>query len=412
MPTSPSDASLPANGTPANGVPSNGAPRGVAVLGSTGSIGTQTLDVLRLFPDQFRVRALTAGSNVDLLVEQAQEFEPDCVAIGDESCLPRLEDRLSGTQVDAYGGEDGLCRAAARPDVDVVVAAVVGFAGLAPVVSALRHGKQVALANKETLVVAGSLIRALLQETDGTLLPVDSEHSAIFQCLAGESEQVLERIILTASGGPFRTRDAATFADVTVDEALDHPNWSMGAKITIDSATMMNKGLEVIEAKWLFDLDVDQIQVLVHPQSIVHSMVAFADGSVKAQLGVPDMKVPIQYALSYPARWPAPHERLDWSDVSRLDFETPDVEKFPCLQLAFEALKQGGTAPAVLNAANEQAVSLFLDKEIRFTDIPRAIEQALERVPGTEADVDLDTLTDADAEARRCVQELTSSAGY
>jgi 1-deoxy-D-xylulose-5-phosphate reductoisomerase len=393
-------------------MPSNGAPRGVAVLGSTGSIGTQTLDVLRLFPDQFRVRALTAGSNVDLLVEQAQEFEPDCVAIGDESCLPRLEDRLSGTQVDAYGGEDGLCRAAARPDVDVVVAAVVGFAGLAPVVSALRHGKQVALANKETLVVAGSLIRALLQETDGTLLPVDSEHSAIFQCLAGESEQVLERIILTASGGPFRTRDAATFADVTVDEALDHPNWSMGAKITIDSATMMNKGLEVIEAKWLFDLDVDQIQVLVHPQSIVHSMVAFADGSVKAQLGVPDMKVPIQYALSYPARWPAPHERLDWSDVSRLDFETPDVEKFPCLQLAFEALKQGGTAPAVLNAANEQAVSLFLDKEIRFTDIPRAIEQALERVPGTEADVDLDTLTDADAEARRCVQELTSSAGY
>lgn len=382
------------------------------MLGSTGSIGTQTLDVLRLFPDQFRVRALTAGSNVDLLVEQAQEFEPDCVAIGDESCLPRLEDRLSGTQVDAYGGEDGLCRAAARPDVDVVVAAVVGFAGLAPVVSALRHGKQVALANKETLVVAGSLIRALLQETDGTLLPVDSEHSAIFQCLAGESEQVLERIILTASGGPFRTRDAATFADVTVDEALDHPNWSMGAKITIDSATMMNKGLEVIEAKWLFDLDVDQIQVLVHPQSIVHSMVAFADGSVKAQLGVPDMKVPIQYALSYPARWPAPHERLDWSDVSRLDFETPDVEKFPCLQLAFEALKQGGTAPAVLNAANEQAVSLFLDKEIRFTDIPRAIEQALERVPGTEADVDLDTLTDADAEARRCVQELTSSAGY
>ena len=412
MPTSPSDASLPANGTPANGMPSNGAPRGVAVLGSTGSIGTQTLDVLRLFPDQFRVRALTAGSNVDLLVEQAQEFEPDCVAIGDESCLPRLEDRLSGTQVDAYGGEDGLCRAAARPDVDVVVAAVVGFAGLAPVVSALRHGKQVALANKETLVVAGSLIRALLQETDGTLLPVDSEHSAIFQCLAGESEQVLERIILTASGGPFRTRDAATFADVTVDEALDHPNWSMGAKISIDSATMMNKGLEVIEAKWLFDLDVDQIQVLVHPQSIVHSMVAFADGSVKAQLGVPDMKVPIQYALSYPARWPAPHERLDWSDVSRLDFETPDVEKFPCLQLAFEALKQGGTAPAVLNAANEQAVSLFLDKEIRFTDIPRAIEQALERVPGTEADVDLDTLTDADAEARRCVQELTSSAGY
>jgi 1-deoxy-D-xylulose-5-phosphate reductoisomerase len=295
--------------------------------------------------------------------------------------------------------------------VDVVVAAVVGFAGLAPVVAALREGKQVALANKETLVVAGALINDLLDRTQGTLLPVDSEHSAIFQCLAGESEQNLENIVLTASGGPFRTREASTFADITVEEALDHPNWSMGNKITIDSATMMNKGLEVIEAKWLFDLDVDQIQVLVHPQSIVHSMVTFADGTVKAQLGVPDMKVPIQYALSYPDRWSAPHERLDWTEVARLDFETPDTDKFPCLRLAFEALEQGGTAPAVLNAANEEAVALFLNEDIRFTDIPRSIDRALQALPSADVP-DLDALSEADAEARRFVQELTLPAGY
>jgi 1-deoxy-D-xylulose-5-phosphate reductoisomerase len=295
--------------------------------------------------------------------------------------------------------------------VDVVVAAVVGFAGLAPVVAALREGKQVALANKETLVVAGALINDLLDRTPGTLLPVDSEHSAIFQCLAGESEQNLEDIVLTASGGPFRTRKASTFADITVEEALDHPNWSMGNKITIDSATMMNKGLEVIEAKWLFDLDVDQIQVLVHPQSIVHSMVTFADGTVKAQLGVPDMKVPIQYALSYPDRWSAPHERLDWTEVARLDFETPDTDKFPCLGLAFDALEQGGTAPAVLNAANEEAVALFLNEEIRFTDIPRSIDRALQALPSADVP-DLNALSEADAEARRFVQELTLPAGY
>jgi len=387
------------------------APRGVAVLGSTGSIGTQTLEVLRLFPDRFRVRALTAGSNAELLAEQAREFRPDCVAIGAEEKRDTLRAALSDTDVRVTCGEEGLCGAAERPDVDIVVAAVVGFAGLAPVVSALRSGKQVALANKETLVVAGSLINDLLDRTSGQLLPVDSEHSAIFQCLAGEEEQTVEEIVLTASGGPFRTRDAGTFSDITVEEALDHPNWSMGPKITIDSATMMNKGLEVIEAKWLFDADVDQIDVLVHPQSIVHSMVAFADGSVKAQLGVPDMKVPIQYALSYPSRWPAPHERLDWTEVSRLDFATPDTDKFPCLRLAYEALDIGGTAPAVLNAANEEAVALFLNKEIGFIDIPRAIEEALQTLPSADVP-DLDALTQADAEARRFVQELTLPAGY
>jgi 1-deoxy-D-xylulose-5-phosphate reductoisomerase len=313
-------------------------------LGATGSIGTQTLDVVRLFPDRFDVRALTCGANVDLLTEQAREFRPEVVVAGSAPKAKTLRHRLSSLDIEVLAGEAGLRHVAARDDVDSVVAAVVGFAGLVPVLAALRAGKRVALANKETMVVGGDLVQEAVEEGDGELLPVDSEHSAIFQCIAGESERTVETVVLTASGGPFRTRPANTFDDVTVDEALNHPNWSMGPKITIDSATMMNKGLEVIEARWLFDLTVDEIQVLVHPQSIVHSMVAFADGAVKAQLGVPDMKVPIQYALSYPSRWPAPHERLDWSEVSRLDFEQPDTDKFPCLLLAYEALEAGETA--------------------------------------------------------------------
>ncbi len=388
---------------------SNNAPRGIAVLGSTGSIGTQTLDILRLFPDRFRVRALTGGSNVDKLAAQAREFRPDCVALGDETKVGRLREALSDLPIEVHAGEAGLCASAEREDVDVVMAAVVGFAGLAPVLSALQNGKQVALANKETLVVGGPLVNRVMEDAGASLVPVDSEHSAIFQCLAGESRPTVEEIVLTASGGPFRTRPKDTFGAIGVEEALDHPNWSMGAKITIDSATMMNKGLEVIEARWLFDLEVDEIEVLVHPQSIVHSMVAFTDGSVKAQLGVPDMKVPIQYALSYPARWPAPHERLEWSELSRLDFEPPDTEKFPCLRLAFEALEEGGSAPAILNAANEAAVDLFLKEAIGFLDIPRAIEQALDQVPKT-AEPTLEDLYAADAAARRVVQELTQPA--
>jgi len=387
----------------------NSAPRGIAVLGSTGSIGTQTLDILRLFPDRFRVRALTGGSNAEKLAAQAREFRPDCVAIGDETQVGLLSEALSDLDTEVLAGEAGLCASAERDDVDVVMAAVVGFAGLAPVLAALRNGTQVALANKETLVVGGPLVNRVMDDAGASLVPVDSEHSAIFQCLAGESWRTVEEIVLTASGGPFRSRPKETFDTISVEEALDHPNWSMGAKITIDSATMMNKGLEVIEARWLFDLAVDQIQVLVHPQSIVHSMVAFTDGSVKAQLGVPDMKVPIQYALSHPARWPAPHERLDWRELSRLDFAPPDTKKFPCLRLAFEALKTGGTAPAILNAANEAAVDLFLKEAIGFLDIPRAIERALEQVPGTAAPT-LDDLYAADAEARRVVQELTQPA--
>ena len=383
-------------------------PRGLAILGATGSIGTQTLDVVRLFPDRFDVRALTCGSNVDRLAEQVQEFRPSVVTAGSDERAAALRDRVDDPDVDVTVGEEGLCEVATRSDVDVVVAAVVGFAGLAPVLAALRAGKTVALANKETMVVGGPLVREVLEEGEGELLPVDSEHSAIFQCLAGEAERSVEEIVLTASGGPFRTRPAETFGDITVEEALDHPNWSMGPKITIDSATMMNKGLEVIEARWLFDLNVDQIEVLVHPQSIVHSMVAFADGAVKAQLGVPDMKVPIQYALSYPDRWPAPHERLNWAELTRLDFEQPDTEKFPCLRLAFDALEGGGTAPAVLNAANEAAVDRFLEEQISFVEIPRVIERALERVAIT-ASPTLEDLYAADAEARRCVEELATA---
>ena len=381
------------------------APRQLSILGATGSIGTQTLDVVRLFPDQFNVRALSCGGNVELLAEQAREFRPHDVAVGDPDRADALRSALHDLDIRVHVGEEGLRRVAALDAVDVVVGAVVGFAGLTPVLTALRHDKTVALANKETLVVAGPLVQQVLEEGDGTLLPVDSEHSAIFQCLAGESDDNVEQVVLTASGGPFRTRSADTFDAITVEEALDHPNWSMGAKITIDSATMMNKGLEVIEARWLFDLAPDQIEVLVHPQSIVHSMVSFADGSVKAQLGVPDMKVPIQYALSYPTRWPAPHERLDWSSLRRLDFESPDTEKFPSLRLAFEALARGGTAPAILNAANEAAVAGFLNEHIRFTDIPRLVEDALASGPVADAPT-LDDLHAADAQARQHVQEL------
>lgn len=389
---------------------SSSTPRGLAVLGATGSIGTQTLDVVRLFPERFDVQALTCGSNVELLAEQVQEFAPEMVAVASTERARALQSLLGdeGDNVDVQVGEEGLCAAATRTDVEVVMAAVVGFAGLAPVLAALRAEKEVALANKETMVVAGALVQEALDVHDARLLPVDSEHSAIFQCLAGESRESVEEIVLTASGGPFRTRPADTFDAITVEEALDHPNWSMGAKITIDSGTMMNKGLEVIEAKWLFDLDPDQIRVLVHPQSIVHSMVGFSDGAIKAQLGVPDMKVPIQYALSCPDRWAAPHERLDWTEVSRLDFEQPDLDKFPCLRCAYEALERGGTAPAVLNGANEAAVERFLDERISFADIPRLIEQALGRHTVVAAP-DLDDIVAADREARRAVKELAAA---
>jgi 1-deoxy-D-xylulose-5-phosphate reductoisomerase len=385
-----------------------GTRRNICILGSTGSIGTQTLEVASLFPDRLVIDTLAANRSIDALVEQARSFRPRRVVIGDESLLPDLRDRLTGLDVEILAGEEALCEVAAGEAVDVVVAAIVGFAGLRPVLAALEQGKRVALANKETLVAAGQLVQDALKRNGGELLPVDSEHSAIFQCLVGEESDSVEELILTASGGPFRKRNGDSFHEITPEEALAHPNWSMGAKITIDSATLMNKGLEVIEARWMFDIPPDAISVVVHPESIIHSMVLFRDGSTKAQLGVPDMKVPIQYALTYPERWPAPHERLDWSSLSRLHFEPPDLERFPCLALAYEALERGGTAPAVMNAANEQAVALFLDKSIRFTDIPSLVASTMAEL-STSGSYTLDEVCELDRAARKRVASATSA---
>lgn len=377
----------------------------ITLLGSTGSIGTQTLELIRLFPDRLKVAALTAGRNASLLIEQARLFRPEVVVIGDVSLLPQVTHALVGTGIRVLAGEAGLIEAATLAKTNLVVAAMVGYAGLKPTVAAIQAGKEIALANKETLVVAGALMQKLVQTHQVSILPIDSEHSAIFQCLVGEPLEQVESLILTASGGPFRNRPLDTFVHITKAEALKHPNWTMGAKITIDSATMMNKGLEVIEARWLFDVDPAQIQVLIHPQSIIHSMVLFKDGSTKAQLGVPDMKVPIQYALTFPDRWAAPHARLNWYEVAQLDFAPPDFNRFPCLALAFESLNIGGVTPAVLNAANEEAVALFLAEKIRFTDIPICIEQAIRQL-GNGNEADLSALATIDLETRAFVQEL------
>ena len=376
----------------------DGAPRGLVVLGSTGSIGTQTLEVAARFPDRLVVRALTAGSNWELLAEQARRVRPARVAIADEAAYRSLADAVAGLDIDVRAGPEAVVELAREDGADVVVAAIVGAAGLRPTLAAIEAGRTVALANKEALVVAGALVEAAARRSGATVIPVDSEHSALFQCLVGEPAGSIGRLVLTASGGPFRDRDADTFAAITPEEALRHPNWSMGAKITIDSATMMNKGLEVIEAHWLFGLPAEQIEVVVHPQSIVHSVVEFVDGSSKAQLGVPDMKVPIQVALSFPERWPADHARLDWSAVAPLAFAEADTGRFPCLGLAYDALRVGGSAPAALNAANEVAVARFLEGGLRFTDIPRLVETGL-----TAADASartLDALLDVDRQAR------------
>ena len=365
----------------------------IALLGSTGSIGASTLSVLARHRDQFTPVALVAGSNAAMLAEQVRLWQPAFAAVA------------NGNEAHGFArGAQTLIEAATRDDVDVVVNAVVGAAGLDATIAALKAGKRVALANKETLVMAGELVMAAAREGGGQIVPIDSEHSAVLQCLLGRNPA---RIILTASGGPLRTWSRDRLMQATVAEALNHPTWSMGSKITIDSATMMNKGLEVIEARWMFGLAPEQIRVLVHPQSIVHSLVAFRDGSVKAQLGVPDMRVPIQYALTFPERWPAPHPRLDWTAVPCLDFEEPDTGRFPCLRLAFDALAAGGAAPAVLNAANEEAVALFLAERIGFTDIPRLVEAALERAGA--AVPTLDALEAVDREARARVRELHGS---
>jgi len=345
------------------------------------------------------VDTLVAGSNWKALAAQALDVRPRCVVIADDAAYAPLRDALANTAVEVRAGSEAIEAVAAAPEVDVVVAAIVGAAGLRPTLAAARAGKTIALANKESLVVAGALVEAACLESGAVVLPVDSEHSALFQALVGEPLDTVETLILTASGGPFRQRDASSFAAITREEALDHPNWSMGAKVTIDSATLMNKGLEVIEAHWLFGIEADRIEVVVHPQSVIHSMVAFVDGSTKAQLGVPTMCVPIQYALTFPDRWPAPHPRLDWTTLGSLDFEAPDLRRFPALGLAFDALRKGGAAPAVLNAANEVAVARFLSGEIRFPDIPRLVETALADAPARAES--LDALFAADAEARQ-----------
>ena len=388
--------------------PENDAPtRGIAVLGSTGSIGTQALDVIREQRDALHVEVLSAHNNADLLVKQALEFKPNVVVIGNEDKWTQVNDALFDLGIKVYSGAEALEQVVETDGIDMVLTAMVGAAGLKPTMRAIQAGKHIALANKETLVVAGELVMAAARKRGVDIHPVDSEHSAIYQCLAGEFHNPIEKVILTASGGPFRGRDLASLEGVTKADALKHPNWDMGAKITIDSASLMNKGLEVIEAKWLFDVDPDQIDVVVHPQSIVHSCVQFTDGSIKAQLGLPDMKLPIQYALTYPRRLANTFPRFSFMDYPELTFEQPDTKTFRNLALAFDALRTGGNAPAVLNAANEIAVARFLRDELTFLDLPRVVEHALERVT-LLSKPSLDDLVASDAEARRVATEWRS----
>ena len=350
----------------------------IAILGSTGSIGTQTLDVVRAHSDELEVVALAAGSNKERLKEQIREFHPELVSLSDERKAQELKEELAGEAVEVVCGMDGLIEVAGIDSADVVVTAVVGMMGILPTMEAIRKGKDIALANKETLVTAGHLIIPMARGYGVSILPVDSEHSAIFQCLQGEPKKALDKILLTASGGPFRGKSAEFLETVTLEDALNHPNWSMGPKITIDSSTMMNKGLEVMEAKWLFGVDYSQIEVVIQPQSIIHSMVQYIDGAVIAQLGTPDMRVPIEYALFYPERRSLPGDRLDFSKLSQITFEKPDYKVFRGLSLAIEAGKTGGTMPTVFNAANERAVAKFLKGEIKYTDIVRSIEKCMD----------------------------------
>ena len=349
----------------------------IAILGSTGSIGTQALEVVDINPDRFVVEVLSAQNNADLLIEQAAKYTPNTVVIGNEALYNKVFNALDPLDIKVYSGENALASVVQMESLDIVLTALVGYAGLTPTIKAIEAGKHIALANKETLVVAGELITKLAQEKGVNIYPVDSEHSAIFQCLVGEFHNPIEKIILTASGGPFRGKDKQYLEGVTKAQALKHPNWDMGAKITIDSATLMNKGLEVIEAKWLFGVDFNQIDVVVHPQSIIHSMVQFEDGSIKAQLGLPDMRLPIQFALGFPERLKNDFTRFNFVDYPNLTFEQPDKDTFRNLALAFEAMQKGGNAPCVLNAANEVAVAEFLKDKISFLDIPRIVEECL-----------------------------------
>ena len=388
---------------------SNDAPRRITILGSTGSIGTSTIDLIERDPSSYRVEALTAYRNVDLLAEQARKFDAQFVAIGDFDKYADLKKAMSGSNTEVAAGPEAIVEAAAR-DADWVMAGIVGSAGLEPTLQAARQGAVVALANKECLVCAGNLMLDEIARSGATLLPVDSEHNAIFQVFEFERRETIEKIILTASGGPFRTWSLEEMRDVTPAEAVAHPNWDMGAKISVDSATMMNKGLELIEAFYLFGLPEDRIDILVHPQSIVHSMVSYVDGSVLAQLGSPDMRTPISYTLAWPRRTEAPSPRLDLGKIAKLTFEAPDSQRFPALRLARVALKTGGSAPTILNASNEEAVAGFLAEKVGFPDIPRIVEETLEKMSGSEIR-SVDDVLMVDAEARRVARDLMSTEG-
>lgn len=353
----------------------------IALLGSTGSIGTQTLDIIAEYPDLFSVEVLIAGSNVDLLIQQAIKHKPKYAIIANENLFSQLRDALAPLGINVAAGKKAICDAMTLDSIDIVVTAAVGYSGLEPTISAIKAGKRIALANKETLVVAGELITSLLKDSASTIIPVDSEHSAIYQCLVGEDPKSIKKLIITASGGPFRNKTLNELEHVTVADALKHPNWSMGAKITIDSATMLNKAFEIIEARWLFGIDADKIEAVVHPQSIIHSMVEFVDNSVKAQLGLPDMHLPIRYALGDATRLATAAPALTLADYATLTFEKPDTEKFPCLNLAYEALRAKGNTACIINAANEIAVAAFLKQQISFLDIYKIIEKSIANIP-------------------------------
>ncbi|MEW9078304.1 1-deoxy-D-xylulose-5-phosphate reductoisomerase [Terrisporobacter glycolicus] len=378
----------------------------ITILGSTGSIGTQTLDVVRKNKDKFEVVAISANSSVDLLLEQILEFNPKYVAVYNEESANKLKNMIpNNIYIEVLSSMEGLVRICELKEVDIVLTAVVGMIGLVPTMAAIKAKKTIALANKETLVTAGEIVMEEAKKNNVDILPVDSEHSAIFQCLNGERKKDVEKIILTASGGPFRGKNKEELINVTKNQALKHPNWDMGRKISIDSSTLMNKGLEVIEAKWLFDVDVEDIDIVVHPQSIVHSMVSFKDSSVMAQLGCPDMRLPIEYALTYPERSETDFKRLDLAKIATLTFEKPDMETFPCLQLAFKVLKLGGTYPTVLNAANEVLVNEFLDDKIGFYDIPYYIERSLEQ-HNNRSNPTLEDILEVDKETREFLSNL------
>ena len=378
-------------------------PRRIAVLGSTGSMGTQALEVIALHPDVLQLEIIAANSSADILIQQAKQYHPNIVVVVQEEAYRKVKEALADEDVKVFCGEESLCDVCEMDCVDMVLSCIVGIAGLRPAFRTVSCGTPLAIANKETLVVAGELIMRTAKEHNAPVLPVDSEHSAIFQCLAGEQYNPVEKLIITASGGAFRGFTKEQLEQVTLKDALKHPNWSMGPKVTIDSASLMNKGLEVIEAKWLFNMPLEKIDVLVHPQSIIHSMVQFEDGSVKAQLGVPDMRLPIQYALSYPLRLPLPYDRLDFTKYSNLTFEKPDREVFPCLDMAYKASAAGGGMPCVMNAANEMAVKMFMQETIKFTDIPRIIEHALTTAPSIRPKT-IEEYIALDAETRARVQ--------